>query len=624
MGAILGYDLGTGNSAIAIREGDKTTVIQNSEGAFTTPSFVSFDGNGRCIGRVARSQAAINPTRTVASIKRLMGKLRHEVSEEEKLVPYKVVGEQNEPAQVEIDGKRYMPQEISAMILQDLKKAAEAYTGSKIDSCVICCPAYFSASARLATQEAGQIAGMKVLRVLSEPTSAALAFGVDDKKSQKIAVYDLGSGTFDVSILSCGDGVIEVISTSGDCRLGGNDWDESLANHIADEFQKSTGIDLRKDALALARLREASEKAKCDLSVTPQTTINLPYITASGGTPQHLSTTITRAKFDSICAPLFERLREPALSAIRDSKYSLSDIQEVLLVGGASRMPRAQEICKEIFGREPNKSVNPDLCVCMGAAVQGAILGGSITDMILLDITPLSLGVETQGGIMSVLIPKNSSIPISKSEVFSTASDNQPAVDIHVLQGERKLAQHCRTLGRFQLTGIAPAPRGGPQIEVAFDISVDGIVSVSAKDKATNKEHKVEITSSSGLSKEEIERMVADAKVNETEEAEKVATIEARNDADTLVYYAEKFMKDNSKALSVTTQESVTKSIENLKAVLARYGVKTEINTAINLADIELKKMQAEIFKGSPEKPIEKKVPVAPAFDVGMPEGESA
>ncbi len=626
MGKIVGIDAGTGNSVISIYENGKVTVIPNSEGALTTPSVVSFDDNGRMVGRVAKSQAAINPTRTIASVKRFIGRFRNEVTEEEKIVPYKIVGEPNEPVQIDIDGRRIFPQEISAAILADLKKSAEAYLGERVTAAVISTPAYFSSAQREATAEAGRIAGFDVKRILSEPTAAALAYGIGKNEKQKIAVFDIGMGTYDISVIETADQVFEVLAVNGDGHLGGENWDMMLVDYVSEEFKTANGVDIRSDPMALQRLVDACEKLKCDLSATTQATLNLPYITAVNGVPKHLSTTITRAKFDSICAPLFERLRGPCLQALQDAKLLPSQIDHVILVGGATRMNRAQEICKEIFGKEPNKSVNPDLCVSMGCAIQGSVLSGDITDIILLDVTPLSLGVEVQGGLFHTLVPRNTTIPMSKSETFSTASDNQPAVDIHVLQGERKMANGNRTLGRFQMTGIPLQARGKPAIEVNFDLDANGILNVSAKDKNTGKECKVEIKGSSGLEKSDIERMVKDAAAYEAEDKGKAELIEIRNKVDNLVYETDKFMRENAKFISAPIHSSVKQCLDAAKSVFDSNGPKDQLVTAISNLEAANKKMYDECFaasekagqvSGTPPPP-----PAAKPSVTGMPTGD--
>lgn len=599
MGKIVGIDLGTGNSVISVYEGNKVTVIPNSEGALTTPSVVSFDDNGRSVGRIAKSQAAINPQRTISSVKRFIGRMRGEVPEEEKLVQYKIVGNFDEPAMVDIDGRRISPQEISAAVLADLKKSAEAYLGGKVTAAVISTPAYFTSAQREATVEAGKIAGFDVKRIISEPTAAALAYGLEKTKRQKIAVFDSGQGTFDISVIDSSDGVFEVLSVNGDGHLGGDDFDRALVNYIADDFDTANGANVRADPLALSRLTDACEKAKCDLSSTPQATISVPYITAVNGSPKHLNATITRSKFESICESLFERFKGPCIQALTDAKLTASQIDAVILVGGASRMTKAQEICKNIFGREPNHSVNPDLAVSIGAAIQASVLSGDITDIILLDVTPLSLGVEVQGGLMNILVPRNTTIPTSKSEVYSTASDNQPAVDIHVLQGERRMASGNRTLGRFQMTGIQPQPRGKPMIEVLFDLDANGILSVSAKDKFTGKEHKVEIKASSGLEKSDIDRMVKEAAAYEVDDKNKADLIDVRNKADHLVYGTEIFMRDNTKLISATAHGYVKAGVDALRLVLDSNGDKQKIQSAMDALEVANKKMYDECFSGS-------------------------
>jgi molecular chaperone DnaK len=605
MGKIIGIDLGTTNSVVAIHEGKETKVIVNAEGSRLTPSVVAFTDDGRLVGRPAKGQAVQNPQRTISSIKRFMGRRHKEVGSEEKLVPYKVVGGAEELVQVDVDGKRYYPPEISAMVLQDLKKSAEAYLGEAVTEAVITVPAYFNDSQRQATKDAGTIAGLDVKRILNEPTAAALAYGLDKKKNEKIAIFDLGGGTFDVSILDVGDGVFEVLATSGDTHLGGDDWDRVLVDHVADEFKKSAGVDVRHDPMALQRLSEACEKAKCDLSTMPQTTLNLPYVTAVNGVPKHLTQTITRAKFESLCEPLFEKLRGPVVAAMKDAGLKSSDIDEVVLVGGSTRMPKCQDICKEIFqGKEPHKGVNPDEVVAIGAAIQAAVLSGDVQDIVLLDVTPLSLGVETAGGIMTVMIPRNTTIPTRKAETFSTYSDSQPGVDIHVLQGERKMATDNRTLGKFHLTGIPPAPRGVPQIDVTFDIDANGILNVSAKDKATNKEQKIEIKASSGLDKSEVERMVRDAATHETEDKEKAAIVEARNKADQLCYQTEKFIKDNEAKVSPDLKTKADAAIKELRELLKETGdIKSKLDSAVSGLESVSHKIAEEVYKQTAEAP---------------------
>ncbi|NIR47838.1 molecular chaperone DnaK [candidate division KSB1 bacterium] len=574
MSKIIGIDLGTTNSCVAVMEGGEPVVIPNAEGSRTTPSMVAFSKSGeRLVGQVAKRQAITNPANTIFSIKRFMGRRYGEVGTEIEEVPYKVVKGPNDVAKVKIEDKDYTPQEISAMILQKMKQTAEDYLGQKVNAAVITVPAYFNDSQRQATKEAGEVAGLEVKRIINEPTAASMAYGLDKKKDEKIAVFDLGGGTFDISILEIGEGVFEVKATNGDTHLGGDDFDQRVINWIVDEFKKQEGVDLSKDAMALQRLKEGAEKAKCELSSVAQTEINLPFITATDAGPKHLSLTLTRAKFEQLCDDLFQRTVQPCKTALKDAGLSANDIDEIVLVGGSTRMPKVQELVKEIFGKEPHKGVNPDEVVAIGAAIQGGVLAGDVKDVLLLDVTPLSLGIETLGGVMTKLIEKNTTIPTQKSEIFSTAADNQTSVEIHVLQGEREMARDNRTLGRFILDGIPPAPRGVPQIEVTFDIDANGILNVSARDKATGKEQKIRIEASTGLSKEEIDNMVQDAKTHAAEDKKKRETVDVRNQADQLVYQTEKNMQEMGDKLSSDDKSKLETAVGRVKEALKGENV---------------------------------------------------
>ena len=595
MGKIIGIDLGTTNSCVAVMEGNQPTVIINNEGQRTTPSVVAFtEGGERKIGNPAKRQAITNPKNTVFSIKRFMGESYDQVTKEIERVPYSVVRGENNAARVEIDGRQYTPQEISAMILQKMKKTAEDYLRQPVTEAVITVPAYFSDSQRQATKEAGKIAGLDVKRIVNEPTAAALAFGLDKmNKSMKVAVFDLGGGTFYISIMDLGDGLFEVMSTNGDTHLGGDDFDHKIIEWLAQEFAaENGGADLTKDPMALQRLKEAAEKAKIELSNQTSTEINLPYIMPVDGVPKHLVKTLTRAKFEQLCDDLFQRTLVPCRQALADAHLTAGQIDEVLLVGGSSRIPKVQELVKEFFGKEPNKSVNPDEVVAIGAAIQGGVLAGDVKDVILYDVTPLSLGIETLGGVMTKLINSNTTIPVSKSQVFSTAMDNQPSVEIKVLQGERPMAKDNKQLGLFHLDGIAPAPRGIPQIEVTFDIDADGILNVSAKDKATGKEQNIRIEASSGLSDEEIQRMRDEAKANEAADREAKEKIEKINNGDGLAFQVEKFLKENGDKIPADKKSAIEGPLNSLKE-----AVKSQNLSDIDRYSEEINKLMGEMYQ---------------------------
>jgi molecular chaperone DnaK len=602
MGKIIGIDLGTTNSCVSVMEGNEPVVIANEEGRRTTPSVVGFLKNGeRKVGDPAKRQAITNPQNTITSVKRFMGRRYDEVTEEISHWSYKVSKGDNNTVRVDIDGRLYTPQEISAMILQKMKKTAEDYLGTEVTDAVITVPAYFNDAQRQATKEAGEIAGLNVKRIVNEPTAAALAYGLDKKgQDQKIAVFDLGGGTFDISVLDLGDGVFEVKSTNGDTHLGGDDFDKVIMDWLADEFKNQEAIDLRKDPMALQRLKEASEKAKVELSSSTETEINLPYITAVDGVPKHLVVKLTRAKFEALADKLFDRCLKPCEAALKDAGYSTSEIDEVILVGGSTRIPKVQEIVEKFFGKKPNKGVNPDEVVAVGAAIQGGVLTGEVKDVLLLDVTPLGLGIETMGGVMTTMITSNTTIPTKKTEVYSTASDNQPGVQIHVLQGERPMAAQNKSLGVFNLDGIPPAPRGVPQIEVTFDIDANGMLNVSAKDKGTGKEQKIRIEAGSGLSKEEVEKMKAEAKAHEAEDKAAREKVEKINQADSLIFQTEKQLKEFGEKIPADKKSPIEAALEKLKEAhksqdsTAIDTALAEMNTAWTAASEEIYKAQSE------------------------------
>ena len=602
MAKIIGIDLGTTNSCVSVMEGGEPVVIANDEGRRTTPSVVAFLKNGeRKVGDPAKRQAITNPENTISSVKRFMGRRFNEVTEEKSHWSYKIVQGENDTVRVDIDGRMYTPQEISAMVLQKMKKTAEDYLGHEVTEAVITVPAYFNDAQRQATKEAGEIAGLTVRRIVNEPTAAALAYGLDKKNiEQKIAVFDLGGGTFDVSILDLGDGVFEVKSTNGDTHLGGDDFDKVIMDFLADEFKKQEAIDLRKDPMALQRLKEAAEKAKVELSSSTETEINLPYITAVDGVPKHLVLKLTRAKFESLADNLFSRCIKPCEIALKDAGYSISQIDEVILVGGSSRIPKVQELVEKFFGKKPNRSVNPDEVVAIGAGIQGAVLTGDVKDVLLLDVTPLNLGIETMGGVMTTMIASNTTIPTKKTEVYSTASDNQPGVQIHVIQGERPMAAQNKSLGMFNLDGIPPAPRGVPQIEVTFDIDANGILNVSAKDKGTGKEQKIRIEAGSGLTKEEIEKMKAEAKANEASDKIEKDRVEKLNEADSLIFQTEKQLKEFGEKISAEKKAPIETALASLKAAHQAQDV-AQVNIALEQMNAAWTAASEEIYKAQQE-----------------------
>ena len=602
MGKIIGIDLGTTNSCVSVMEGGEPVVIANDEGRRTTPSVVAFLKNGeRKVGDPAKRQAITNPENTISSVKRFMGRRFNEVASELSLASYKVVKGDNDTVRVQIEDRMYTPQEISAMVLQKMKKTAEDYLGTEVTDAVITVPAYFNDAQRQATKEAGEIAGLNVRRIVNEPTAAALAYGLDKKNiEQKIAVFDLGGGTFDISVLDLGDGVFEVKSTNGDTHLGGDDFDKVIMDFLADEFKNQEAIDLRKDPMALQRLKEAAEKAKVELSSSSETEINLPYITAVDGVPKHLVLKLTRAKFESLADSLFARCLKPCEAALKDAGYTTSQIDEVILVGGSSRIPKVQELVEKFFGKKPNRSVNPDEVVAIGAGIQGGVLTGDVKDVLLLDVTPLNLGIETMGGVMTTMIASNTTIPTKKTEIYSTASDNQPGVQIHVIQGERPMAAQNKSLGMFNLDGIPPAPRGVPQIEVTFDIDANGILNVSAKDKGTGKEQKIRIEAGSGLTKEEIEKMKAEAKANEASDKIEKERVEKLNEADSLIFQTEKQLKEFGEKIPADKKAPIESALETLKVAHQAQDV-TQVTAALEAMNAAWTAASEDIYKAQAE-----------------------
>ncbi len=601
MGKIIGIDLGTTNSCVSVMEAGNPTVIQSEEGSRTTPSIVAFtEKNDILVGQAAKRQAVTNPTNTIYSAKRLIGRVFDEVNNENNDLPYKISKGKNNEVVINANDKDYALPQISAMILQKLKKTAESYIGEEVKDAVITVPAYFNDSQRQATKDAGEIAGFNVKRIINEPTAAALAYGLDNKKDEKIAVFDLGGGTFDISILEIGDGVFEVKSTNGDTALGGDDFDQAIVNWLIDEFKKSDGIDLSKDPMALQRLKEAGEKAKCELSSTKQTDINLPFITADSSGPKHFNTSLTRAKFEQLISSFIKKLEKPCVKAIKDANLKPEEINEVILVGGSTRVPIVQDTVKQIFKKDPSKGVNPDEVVSIGAAIQGGVLSGDVEDVLLLDVTPLSLGIETLGSVSTKLIESNTTIPSKKSQVFSTAADNQPSVEIHILQGEREMAADNKTLGRFHLDGIPPAPRGTPQIEVTFDIDANGILNVSAKDKATGKEQSIRIEASSGLSEEEIEKMKRDAEENSKEDKAKREEIDVRNNADQLVYQTEKQIEELGDKIDEPSKKEVLDIVEKIKSLKEGSDI-GKLKSAIDDLNKKWAELSQKIYSQNPD-----------------------